>query len=339
MIIVLKPTATNEEIEHIIEKIEHVGLKTNVSKGEHQTIIGVIGDKTRLHDHPLTSLACVENVVEVSKPYKLASLDFHPERTVIDINGVKVGDGNLALAGGPCSIESEEQMMTIAEAVKKAGGNMLRGGAFKPRTSPYSFQGMGEEGLKIMRKASDQFGLPCVSEVMDTSQVDVCVKYLDALQIGTRNAQNFELLKAVGKTRKPVFLKRGMSQTIQEWLMSAEYIMAGGNKDVILVERGIRTFETAYRNTLDLNAVPTIKERTHLPIITDPSHAVGVWQYVTPMALASIAAGADGLIVEVHHEPENAASDGAQSLKPSKFAILIDEIKKIAPVLGTGKNL
>ncbi len=339
MIIVLKPTVTKEEIDHIVGMIEKAGLKTNISMGEQQTIIGVIGDKTRLADTPLESLASVESIVQVSKPYKIASRDFHPDDTVINVKGVKVGGGNIAIIAGPCSIESEEQMMTISKTVKDAGANFLRGGAFKPRTSPYVFQGMGEDGLKLLKKAGIEFGMPTISEVMDTSTVELIAEYVDVLQIGTRNAQNFALLKEVGKLKHPVVLKRGMSQTIEEWLMSAEYIMSEGNKEVILCERGIRTFETATRNTLDLIAIPVIKERSHLPIIVDPSHASGKWQYVIPMALAGIVAGADGIMVEVHHEPEKAFSDGAQSLKPKKFVTMMYEIKKIAPVIGVGKNL
>lgn len=339
MIIVLKPTVTREEIDHIVGMIEKVGLRTNISSGEHQTIIGVIGDKTRLTQTPLGSLAYVESIVQVSKPYKLASRDFHPDDTVIEVRGKKLGGGNLAIMAGPCSIESEEQLMSISEAVKKSGANFLRAGAFKPRTSPYAFQGMGEEGLKLLKKAGDAFDLPTVSEVMDTQTVDLLAEYVDVLQVGTRNAQNFALLKEVGKIRKPVVLKRGMSQTIEEWLMSAEYIMSEGNQEVILCERGIRTFETATRNTLDLIAVPVLRERTHLPIVVDPSHAAGKWQYVTPMSLAAIAAGADGILVEVHNEPEKAVSDGAQSLKFKKFDLMMNEIRKIAPVFGVGQNL
>lgn len=339
MIIVLKPTAGKEEIDHIIQMIEKKGLKTNISAGERQTIIGVIGDKTKLTDTPIASLASVESIVQVSKPYKLASRDFHPDNTVIDVNGVKVGNGNLAIISGPCSIEDEKQLMTIATAVKASGANMLRAGAFKPRTSPYAFQGMGEAGLVLLKKAGKELGMPTVSELMDTADVAMFCEYVDVIQIGTRNAQNFSLLKEVGKTNKPVVLKRGMSQTIEEWLMSAEYIMSEGNKNVILCERGIRTFETATRNTFDVIAIPVVREKSHLPIIVDPSHASGKWQYVTPMALAGIVAGADGILVEVHHEPDKAASDGAQSLKPHKFEVLMNEIKKIAPVIGVGKNL
>jgi 3-deoxy-7-phosphoheptulonate synthase len=339
MIIVLKPTATREEIDHIVGMIEKVGLRTNISVGDQQTIIGVIGDKTRLTQTPLASLASVESIVHVSKPYKLASRDFHPDDTVISVRKGKIGGGNLAIIAGPCSIESEKQLMFIAEAVKKAGANFLRAGAFKPRTSPYAFQGMGTEGLELLKKAGDALDMPTITEVMDTATVELIAEYVDIFQIGTRNAQNFELLKKVGKTNLPIVLKRGMSQTIEEWLMSAEYIMSEGNKNVILCERGIRTFETATRNTLDLIAVPVVKERTHLPIIVDPSHAAGKWQYVTPMALAAIVCGADGIMVEVHHEPEKAVSDGAQSLKPHKFDILMNEIKKIVPVIGVGQNL
>jgi len=333
VIIVLKPSVSKDEISHIVGMIEKVGLKAHISTGETNTIIGVIGDKTKLHDTPLASLPYVDSIVHVSKPYKLASRDFHPLDTVIDINGIKIGGGNIAIIAGPCSIESENQLMTIAEAVKKAGANLLRGGAFKPRTSPYAYQGMGEEGLKLLKKAGREYEMPTVTEVMDTALVDLIAEYADVLQIGTRNAQNFSLLKEVGKINKPVLLKRGMAQTIEEWLMSAEYIMSEGNKNVILCERGIRTFETAYRNTLDLIAIPVAKEKTHLPIIVDPSHAAGKWQYVIPMSVAGIAAGCDGIMVEVHHEPEKALSDGAQSLKPDKFKELIKEIRKVASVV------
>ncbi len=339
MIIVLKPTVTKEEMDHIVGMIEKAGLKTNISIGEHQTIIGVIGDKTRLADAPIASLPAVDSIVHVSKPYKVASRDFHPDDTVVDVRGSKIGGGNIGVISGPCAVENENQMMTVGEAVKKAGANFLRAGAFKPRTSPYAYQGMGVDGLKLLRKVGESFGLPTVTEVMDTATVDVICEYVDVLQIGTRNAQNFALLKAVGKTKLPVILKRGMSQTIEEWLMSAEYIMSEGNKNVILCERGIRTFETATRNTLDIIAVPVVKEKSHLPIIVDPSHAAGKWQYVVPMALASIVSGADGIMVEVHHDPEKAVSDGAQSLKPKKFAEMMDEIRKIAPVVGVGQNL
>ena len=339
MIIILKPTANKDEISHIVGMIEKVGLRTNVSTGEQRTIIGVIGDKTKLAGYPLASIACVDSILEVSKPYKLASRDFHPENTIIDIKGVTIGGGNLGIVAGPCSIESEAQLMRIAKDVKDSGANMLRGGAFKPRTSPYAFQGMGEEGLKLLKKAGDEYGLPTVTEVMDTATVDLIVAYADVLQIGTRNSQNFALLKAVGRTNKPVVLKRGMSMTIDEWLMSAEYIMSEGNMNVILCERGIRTFERATRNTFDVLAVPVLKERTHLPVFVDPSHASGVWQYVTPMALAGLVAGADGIMIEVHYDPEKAVSDGEQSLKPKKFSILMDEVKKIAPVVGVGQNL
>ncbi len=334
MIIVLKPTASHEELEHITGMIEKVGLKTNISVGDHQTIVGVIGDKTKLSNYPIASLSYVDSIVQVSKPYKMASLDFHPDPTVIEVGNTKIGNGNLGIIAGPCSVESEKQLMSIAEAIKESGANVLRGGAFKPRTSPYSFQGMGEDGLKLLQKASEAFDLPTASEVMDTATVELVAEYIDFLQIGTRNAQNFALLKAVGKTKRPVILKRGMAQSIQEWLMSAEYIMSEGNKNVILCERGIRTFETAYRNTLDLLAIPVLRELTHLPIIIDPSHAAGKWPYVTPMALSSIVAGADGIMVEVHNEPESAVSDGAQSLKFERFATLMNEIRKIASVVG-----
>jgi 3-deoxy-7-phosphoheptulonate synthase len=339
MIIVLKPTVTKDEIDHIVGMIEKAGLKTNISTGDHQTIIGVIGDKTRLTDTPIASLASVESIVQVSKPYKMASRDFHPDDSVVDVKGHKIGGGNIGIIAGPCAVESEKQMMTITESVKKAGATFLRAGAFKPRTSPYAYQGMGEDGLKLLQKTGKEFDLPTVTEVMDTATVDLIASYVDVMQIGTRNAQNFALLKAVGKTKTPIILKRGMSQTIEEWLMSAEYIMSEGNKNVILCERGIRTFETATRNTLDIIAIPVVKERSHLPIVVDPSHAAGKWQYVVPMALASIVGGADGIMVEVHNDPEKAVSDGAQSLKPNKFLSMMTEIKKIVPVIGVGQNL
>ncbi len=333
MIIILKPNASEDEIQHIVGMIQKVGLRTNVSQGEKQTIIGVIGDKTKLLDSPIASLVSVERVMQVSKPYKLASRDFHPMDTVVHVKNAVFGGGRITVIAGPCSIESEEQLGAIAKAVKKSGAHLLRGGAYKPRTSPYSFQGMEEEGLKLLKKIGEAEGLPTVTEVMDTATVDLVCEYSDVLQIGTRNAQNFPLLKAVGKKDKPVVLKRGLAQTIDEWLMSAEYIMSGGNKNVILCERGIRTFETATRNTFDVIAIPVLKERTHLPVIVDPSHASGVWQYVTPMALAGVVAGADGVMVEVHNKPEIAISDGAQSLKPKKFQILMDELATIAPVV------
>jgi 3-deoxy-7-phosphoheptulonate synthase len=339
MIIVLKPSTEPEQIQHIVDMIEKVGLRTHISTGEQQTIIGVIGDKTKLANYPLASISCVESIVHVSKPYKLASRDFHPDDTIVDAGGVKLGGGNLWVIAGPCSIESEDQMRTIAKFVKESGANLLRGGAFKPRTSPYSFQGMGEDGLKILKKIGKEFGMPTVTEVMDTADAELVAEYADVIQIGTRNAQNFSLLKQVGKLKIPVVLKRGMAQTIEEWLMSAEYVMSEGNQDVVLCERGIRTFENAYRNTLDVLAIPVLKEKTHLPIIIDPSHASGVWQYVIPMALAGIVSGADGVMVEAHHDPEKAMSDGAQSLKPNKFNLLMSELKKIAPVIGKGKNL
>ncbi|OHD55790.1 MAG: 3-deoxy-7-phosphoheptulonate synthase [Spirochaetes bacterium GWF1_51_8] len=339
MIIVLKPQTEPEQIKHIVDMIEKVGLRTHISAGEHQTIIGVIGDKTKLANYPISSISCVESVVHVSKPYKMASRDFHPEDTIIDVKGAKLGGGNLWIVAGPCSIESEDQLRTVAKFVKNAGANLLRGGAYKPRTSPYSFQGLGEEGLKLLKKIGEETSLATVTEVMDTADVELVAEYADVLQIGTRNAQNFSLLKQVGKLKKPIVLKRGMSQTIEEWLMSAEYIMSEGNQEVVLCERGIRTFETAYRNTFDVLAIPVLKERTHLPIIVDPSHASGMWQYVIPMALAGLVSGADGVMIEAHHEPEKAMSDGAQSLKPKKFDLLMSEIRKIAPVVGKGINL
>ncbi|MCX7725851.1 MAG: 3-deoxy-7-phosphoheptulonate synthase [Chitinispirillaceae bacterium] len=333
MIIVLKPNAKKDEIDHVVKLVEEAGLRAHISEGERQTIVGVIGDKTRLSDYSFASFPYVESIIHVSKPYKLASIDFHPQPTVIKVKGSIIGGGNLGIIGGPCCIENEKQLMTIAESVKKSGANFLRGGAFKPRTSPYAFQGMGEEGLKLLKKAGELFEIPVVTEVMDTSAVKMVSQYADVLQIGTRNAQYFSLLKEVGKIDKPVILKRGMAQTIEEWLMSAEYIMSEGNGNVILCERGIRTFETATRNTLDILSIPAVKERSHLPIIVDPSHAAGKWQYVTSMALAAIVAGSDGIMVEVHNDPEKALSDGAQSLKPAKFEELVKEILKLKSII------
>ncbi len=334
MIIVMKPSATDEEVNHIADVIKSKGLKVHISKGEVQTIIGVIGDRTKLADYPFDMLPSIEKIIYVSKPYKLVSRDFHPENTVIEVKGQKIGGDTLTIIAGPCSVENYEITLETAKAVKKAGANILRGGAFKPRTSPYSFQGLGKKGLEILRQVGDEVGIPVITEVMDTRDVELVAEYADILQIGARNSQNFSLLKEVGKTRKPVMLKRGLSMKADEWLSAAEYIMNEGNYNVILCERGIRTFETATRNTLDLNIVPVMKEITYLPIIVDPSHATGVWRYVIPMALASVAGGADGIMVEVHPDPEHALSDGGQSLKPEKFEKLMNELRTIARAIG-----
>jgi 3-deoxy-7-phosphoheptulonate synthase len=330
MIVIMKVGATGEEIEAVRSRIEERGLRVHVSQGEERTIIGLIGDKSLIVEDNLMRLPGVERVMPVSRPFKLASRDFHPDNTVIDINGHPVGGNLVTIVAGPCSVESREQFLEIAYAVREAGAHLLRGGAFKPRTSPYSFQGMGEEGLQIMAEAREETGLPIVTEVMSPEDLPLIEKYADVLQIGARNTQNYALLKAVGKSHLPVLLKRGMMSTIEELLMSAEYILAHGNPNVMLCERGIRTFETYTRNTLDINAVPVLKELTHLPVIVDPSHATGKWSLVQSASLAGVAAGADGLIIEVHNHPELAVSDGAQSLKPNRFQDLMAQVHRVA---------
>lgn len=334
MIIVMKPSATPEDIERVKEKIESSGLKTHLSTGEDVTIIGIIGDKSKIASLELTHLSGVDKTVRITEKYKLVSRNFHPHDTIVDVDGVKIGGEELVVMAGPCAVESEAQLFEAAEAVKKSGAKILRGGAFKPRTSPYDFQGLAEEGLKLLRRAADKFDLRVVTEIIDQNDVALVEKYSDILQVGARNAQNFQLLKALGKSRKPVLLKRGLSETISEWLNAAEYIMTGGNENVMFCERGIRTYETYTRNTLDLSAVCAIKSLSHLPIIVDPSHGTGRWEMVIPMSRAGIAAGADGLIVEVHPHPEVAWSDGGQSLTPKKFAVLMEESRKIADAVG-----
>ena len=335
MIIVLKQEAKNEDVTRIEQGVKEKGLEAHISKGENQTIIGLVGDTTKVDPESIEVDPAVEKVMHVSEPYKLANRAFHPEDSVIDVGGVKIGGGHLAVIAGPCSVESKEQVIEIAKAAKAAGANLLRGGAFKPRTSPYAFQGMGSAGLDILVAAKEATGLPIVSELMDAEYLDEFIEKVDLIQIGARNMQNFELLKKVGQaTKKPILLKRGLSATFQEWIMSAEYIMASGNPNVILCERGVRTFESYTRNTLDLQAVPVIKELTHLPIIVDPSHAGGKWWLVNPMAKASVAAGCDGLMIEVHNNPEKALCDGPQSLKPAKFEQLMKELKPIADAVG-----
>jgi len=335
MIIVLRPDATNKQVNHIVEKVKKLGLKPWVSKGVERTIIGVIGEEDVLRIQPLEAYPGVEKVLEVLKPYKLASRDFKKEDTVIDIGGgIKIGGRKIVVMAGPCSVENEKLLISIAQKVKAAGATVLRGGAFKPRTSPYAFQGLGLKGLKFLAKAKKETGLKIVTEIMDVRDIDLLVKYADIIQIGARNMQNFNLLKEVGKVRKPVLLKRGMSNTVKELLMSAEYVLAGGNFNVMLCERGIRTFEDATRFTFDVNAIPVLKGLTHLPVIADPSHATGKWGLVTPCSKAAIAAGADGLIVEVHPSPEDAMSDGEQSLLPKNFAKMMDEVRVIARAVG-----
>lgn len=335
MIIVLKPEISDKEIEHIIERVTKLGLKPMLSKGTERSIIGVIGPEDILRSTPLEAFPGVEKVMPVLAPYKLVSREFRKEDSLIDLGkGVQIGGRELVIIAGPCAVENYSSLYETAKAVKAAGARALRGGAFKPRTSPYTFQGLGEEGLKHLRDVSDKLNLPFVTEVMDTRDVELVVRYADVLQVGARNMQNFNLLKEVGLTKKPVILKRGLSATIKEWLMSAEYIMAGGNMGVILCERGIRTFEDATRNTLDISAIPVVKKLSHLPVIIDPSHAAGRRDLVEPLSKAGIAAGCDGLIIEVHINPEEALSDGAQSLNPAGFEKIIAPLKAVAQAVG-----
>jgi 3-deoxy-7-phosphoheptulonate synthase len=334
MMIIMKPSATPQDVEHVIEKIKSVGLAVHLSQGVATTIIGAIGEAHGLPTDQFEVMDGVESVQRITQPYKLASRQFHPENSVFPLDGFTVGGDELALIAGPCSVESRSQIIETAHAVKEAGANALRGGVFKPRTSPYSFQGLGEEGLEMLAEAREQTGLPVVVEIMSQVQVDLMVKYVDVLQVGARNMQNFNLLRVIGETQTPVLLKRGLSASIEDLLMSAEYILAGGNKQVLLCERGIRTFETATRNTTDINAVPVLKNLTHLPVILDPSHSTGHFDYVAAIARAAVAAGADGLIIEVHPDPAHALSDGRQSLKPEKFAAMVRQLGQIAEVMG-----
>lgn len=336
-IIVLKRDATEEELRHVVKKLESRGLRVNISAGTERTIIGVIGDTSKVteeEEDAIRAASGVENVVRILKPYKLASREFRKENTEINIRGIVIGGKKIQVMAGPCAVENKTVLTAIAEKVKAGGAAFLRGGAYKPRTSPYAFQGLGEEGLVYLAEAREKTGLPIVTEIMDPRDIDVIVKYADIIQIGARNMQNFRLLLEVGSTQKPVLLKRGLSATIQEWLMSAEYIMSRGNHQVMLCERGIRTFETATRNTLDLSAVPVLKQLTHLPVVVDPSHGVGKRDLVIPMAKAAVAAGADALLIEVHTNPEEAMSDGDQSLKPDQFEQLIQELKPVAQAVG-----
>lgn len=331
MIVVLKPTAQKNDVERLTKQIEKLGLRTSVVVGTDQTIIGLIGDTTIVDPKTIEVDEAVDHVMRVSEPYKLANRAFHPEDTIVDVAGVKIGGGHLGLIAGPCSVENKEQIIEVAKSVKQSGANILRGGAFKPRTSPYSFQGMGENALDLLLEAKKATGLPICTELMDAEYIPLFNEKVDLVQIGTRNMQNYSLLKKVGReVKKPVMLKRGLAATYEEWIMAAEYIMANGNPNVILCERGIRTFETYTRNTLDLQAIPVLKRITHLPIIIDPSHAGGKWWLVDPMAKASIAAGCDGLMIEVHNDPEKALSDGPQSLRPDKYDSLLKDIKKIS---------
>ena len=327
MIVVMDKNYTSDNIDHVVKFIKDKNLEVNISKGKNDCVIGILGNIAQNDLEEIKALAGVSNILKVNEPYKKVNRLFHPEDTIIDINGNKIGGKHLGIIAGPCAVESEEQIVEIARRVKNSGANFLRGGAFKPRTSPYSFQGLELDGLKLMQIAKQETGLPIVSELMSISYLDEFVDTVDVIQIGARNMQNYDLLKQVGKTNKPVILKRGLSSTIEEWLLSAEHIMAGGNKNVILCERGIRTFETYTRNTLDLSAVPVVKKHSHLPIIVDPSHSTGSREYVESMAKAAVVAGCDGLMIEVHNNPEKALSDGQQSITPDQFDRLMKKIK------------
>jgi len=332
MVIVMKSGSGPDEIEKVIERLTAMGFDAHRSSGAERTVIGAVGGNASAIDpRELQVLPGVKEVLKISKPYKLVSRSFRVEPTIIEVGDVVIGGPEVVLMAGPCGVESEEQIHIVAEHVARAGAKVLRGGAFKPRSSPYSFQGLGGEGLRYLRAAADVHGLKTISEVMESSQLELMSEYVDIFQVGARNMQNFALLKALGRQRRPVLLKRGLSATIEEWLMSAEYIMAGGNHDVILCERGIRTFETHSRNTFDISAFPIVKKLSHLPVIGDPSHAIGIRDKVAPLARAAVAAGADGLLIEVHHKPEEALSDGPQSLFPEQFETLVEQLRQIAP--------
>jgi 3-deoxy-7-phosphoheptulonate synthase len=335
MVIIMHEGATDEQIQHVIDRVIASGFDVHRSTGASHTVLGAVGVHRDFDHRDFELLEGVREVVRITQPFKLASRQFKPQGTVIDLGrGVKIGGSEIIVAAGPCSVESREQILSIAESVSKAGAKILRGGAFKPRTSPYAFQGLGERGLELMCEAADKFNLFVVSEVMDPSQIQMMGAYVDIFQVGARNMQNYFLLRALGEVQKPVLLKRGMSATMEEWLLSAEYILSGGNYNVVLCERGIRTFETATRNTLDIAAIPVIQKLSHLPIVADPSHGTGRRDKVPPMARAAIAAGADGLLIEVHNDPDHALSDGAQSLYPTNFAQLMGELRIIAPAVG-----
>lgn len=328
MVVILKDNAEQKKVKTLTDWLENQGLSVHTVTGAYQTILGLIGDTSKVDTDLIEGLDIVAKVKRISEPYKNANRKFHPDDTVIDVGGVKIGGGNFQFFAGPCSVESREQILSIARDVKAVGANILRGGAFKPRTSPYAFQGMRAEGLELLLEAKKETGMPIVTEIMDASHIPL-FENVDIIQVGARNMQNFELLKELGKTNKPIFLKRGLCSTYQEWLMSAEYIMAEGNQNVILCERGIRTFETATRNTLDLTAVPMLKEKTHLPVIIDPSHAAGIARMVKPMSFAAAACGADGLMIEVHNDPAHALCDGPQALRPEEFAEVTAGVQKI----------
>lgn len=334
MIIVLKPGVTDDQVAHVVERLEQLQLRAHVSKGTYRTIVGVIGDEAKLQNEPLLAIPGVLEVMPVLPPYKLASKEAHPQPSVVSVRGVKIGGGNLGMIAGPCAVEDPERMHAIAGAIKKAGANILRGGAYKPRTSPYSFQGLGEAGLKILKETGEAHGLPTVTEVTDPRNVEVVARYADMIQIGARNMQNFVLLAEVGKTKKPVLLKRGMSATVTDLLMSAEYVLAQGNSEVVLCERGIKGWDSGTRNLYDVAAVAQCKGLSHLPMIVDPSHATGRPDLIPPCALAGVAVGADGVHIEVHDCPEKAKSDGQQALLPSQYVELVTQIRKLAELFG-----
>lgn len=334
MIIVLKPGVTDAQIDHVVERVEALGLKAHLSRGTYRTIIGVIGDEAKLQSAPLSAISGVASVMPVLPPFKLASIEAHGEPSIVDVSGVKIGGGYLAMIAGPCAVENYDRLDAIAASVRQAGANLLRGGAFKPRTSPYAFQGLGEQGLQILREVGDKHGLPVVTEVMDPRRVEMVAEYADMIQIGARNMQNFSLLTEVGKTKKPVLLKRGMSATVKDLLMSAEYIMSEGNSQVVLCERGVKSFDADTRNLYDVAAVPLAKSLTHLPIIVDPSHATGRPDLIPPCALAGVAAGADGVHIEVHNCPEEALSDGQQALLPEQYQQIAGQIRSLAQLFN-----
>ncbi|MEA3349889.1 MAG: 3-deoxy-7-phosphoheptulonate synthase [Chloroflexota bacterium] len=334
MIIIMRTDATQNEIEEVTQKVESYGAKAHLSKGRERTIIGIVGDVHQVNKDEFMLMPYVDRVVPISRPYKLASREFSAQNTIVPLNGIRFGAKEVVIIAGPCAVESRTQMLEIAHAVKEAGATALRGGAYKPRTSPYSFQGLGQEGLEILAEAREATGLAVVTEVLSADQIPLVAKYADMLQIGSRNMKNTALLHAAGESRHPVLLKRGMSATTDEFLLAAEYILSHNNQKVVLCERGIRTFETATRYTTDINAIPVLKRQTHLPVILDPSHSTGHWQYVSAVARSGIAAGADGLIVEVHNKPEEALSDGSQSLKPERFAEMVAEVSAIAKAVG-----
>ncbi len=334
MIVIMKQGARQEDVQSLVGRLENKGMQVQINAGTECTVLGVLGDTASLDSDSLSLSEGVERIMRVSEPYKKSNRKFHPEDTIVNVGNLRIGEGFFSVMAGPCSVESREQLVGIAQSVKQSGANVLRGGAYKPRTSPYSFQGMEKDGLEILMEARQETGLPIVSEIISPKHVEMFEMLVDVIQIGARNMQNFELLKEVGMTKKPILLKRGLSSTILEWLMSAEYIMSRGNPNVILCERGIRTFETLTRNTLDLSAIPIIKARSHLPIIVDPSHGTGYYELVKPMALAALAAGADGIMIEVHNDPANAMSDGPQSLTPKKFEDLMKDVKGLCKFMG-----